>query len=204
MRGKQATFSQNSPHSRPRLGEALLIATLLLAAAQCGAREKSNMAHLEVIVTEANGARSLPCRVHLSSGGRAVYAPDCPRWERDGEFCCEGRFSTDLPAGKIKLLVERGPEWRPHSEEFKIEPGGSRTLRIGLSRRIDMNKRGWYSGDLHVHRPPTDMPLLMCGRSNRPRKRCASPTQARSTSPWAEKNGTTPRRRGSLSDEWTS
>ena len=30
-----------------------------------------------------------------------------------------------------------------------------------MKRFVDMRKEGWYSGDLHIHRPPKDIPLLM-------------------------------------------
>jgi hypothetical protein len=30
-----------------------------------------------------------------------------------------------------------------------------------MNRFVDMRSEGWWSGDLHVHRPPDDMPLLM-------------------------------------------
>ena len=103
----------------------------------------------------------LPCRVHLTANGRPIYAPGCPRWERDADFCCDGRFRVEAPAGKVELLVERGPEWESHAETLEIEPGTTRTVEVRLSRWIDMNARGWYGGDLHVHRPLADLPLLM-------------------------------------------
>jgi hypothetical protein len=34
-------------------------------------------------------------------------------------------------------------------------------VRVALERWIDMNRLGWYSGDLHNHRRPEDMPVLM-------------------------------------------
>jgi len=103
----------------------------------------------------------LPCRIHLASGGKPIYAPGFPRWERDADFCCDGKFTVEVPAGKIELLVERGPEWESHAETLDMEAGTTRTIEIALSRWMDMNGRGWYSGDLHVHRPLADMPLLM-------------------------------------------
>jgi hypothetical protein len=103
----------------------------------------------------------LPCRVHLTAGGKPIYAPGFPRWERDADFCCDGRFSVEVPPGKIELLVERGPEWESHAETIEVQSGTTRTVEIALSRWIDMNARGWYSGDLHVHRPLADMPLLI-------------------------------------------
>ena len=36
-------------------------------------------------------------------------------------------------------------------------------MRVDLEipRFYDMNAAGWYSGDLHIHRDPAEMPLLM-------------------------------------------
>jgi hypothetical protein len=115
---------------------------------------------LEVTVTEGAGD-PVPCRVHLTAGGKPVYAPGMPRFERDPHFSCPGCFTVAVPPGKVRILIERGLEYRPFSEEISVEAGQTVQRRVPLERWIDMNQRGWYSGDLHVHRPPADMPLLL-------------------------------------------
>jgi len=139
------------------------ISATLLFAATIAVRHipAAETGHLKVVATEPGTSRPLACNVYLAAGGKAIYAPGYPRWERDGGFSCDGRFAAEVPAGKVELLVERGPEWESRAETVEIVPEATRTVTIALTRWIDMNARGWYSGDLHVHRPVADMPLLM-------------------------------------------
>ena len=85
---------------------------LLTACAAEGAQGR-----LEVTVTEEGGGR-LPCRVHLTAEGQPVHAPGLPRFERDPHFCCPGQFAADVPAGKLSLRIERGPEYAPFTAEL--------------------------------------------------------------------------------------
>lgn len=119
------------------------------------------MGHLEVTVTEGANGKPMPCRVHLTANGKPVYAPGCPRWERDLSFCCNGRFAVDVPAGAVEMALEKGPEWQSRTETLQVGAGETRSIKRSLSRWTDMNAAGWFSGDLHVHRAPGDMPLLM-------------------------------------------
>ena len=64
-------------------------------------------------------------------------------------------FSLDVPAGCF-IEVDRGTEFVPQSVPCK---GGSH--RIALKRWVDMAARGWWSADLHVHRTPAEMPVLV-------------------------------------------
>ena len=134
------------------------VCLILLAACAASAAEAG--ATLAVSVSERGGG-SLPCRVHLAAGGTPVYARGMPRFERDAHFCCPGQFTVSLPPGKAALRIERGPEYVPFTTELALQAGESRRLDVELKRWIDMNARGWYSGDLHVHRAVADMPLLL-------------------------------------------
>ena len=152
-----------SKGSTSHISFTIYLAVLALAAIGAAGAESggAEMGRLEVVVTEEGTSDPLPCRVHLTSNGQPVYAEGFPRWEPDEGFCCGGRFTVDVPPGTIRLIVERGPEWNAHTEAFALLGGQSRQVAISLSRWIDMNARGWFSGDLHAHRPPADMPLLM-------------------------------------------
>jgi hypothetical protein len=120
----------------------LLVGFVLVAAMRVAFAGEAAAGRLVVSVTEEGGTGPLPCRVHLAAGRRPIYAGRLPRFERDRHFCCPGEFAVDVPGGKVSLRVERGPEYVPFTAE----------LQVG---------RGWYSGDLHVHRPVGDMPLLL-------------------------------------------
>ena len=135
----------------------LIAGALLLAAVRLAT---GGTARLHVVVKES-GRDGLPCRVHLTAGGKPVYAPGLPRFERDPHFCCPGKFTVDVPPGTMSLRIERGPEYVPFAAELAAEAGQSLQVPVELARWVHMNERGWYSGDLHVHRRPADMPLLL-------------------------------------------
>jgi hypothetical protein len=139
----------------------ILLAGLLAVMSTCAAVGGEPGAGRLVVSVSEPGGGPLPCRVHLTIGGKPVYAEGLPRFERDPHFCCPGHFEVDVPAGKGRLLVERGPEYIPFATELEVKPGQTRQLPVGLSRWVDMNDRGWFSGDLHVHRPVAYMPLLL-------------------------------------------
>jgi hypothetical protein len=65
-------------------------------------------------------------------------------------------FGIELPPGGYTFTVERGKEYRPliRRAEVTAEPV---QLRLPLHRWIDMGRRGWFSGDTHVHRPLDDL-----------------------------------------------
>jgi len=130
------------------------IVVLVAAGAAVGAESR-----LEVTVTEKG--QPVPCRVHLSAGGKPIYAEGLPRFERDPHFDCPGRFAVQVLPGRVALRIERGPEYAAFATELDVKEGETVRLPVELSRWIDMNARGWFSGDLHVHRPPADMPLLL-------------------------------------------
>jgi hypothetical protein len=99
-------------------------------------------------------------RVHLSqAAGQPVLAPGLPSW-RD-HFNCDGDVKLDLAAGKYRYTIERGPEYRRATGQVDIESGKVREIEVVLARTLDLAAQGWYSGEVHVHRPPDEMPLLM-------------------------------------------
>lgn len=55
-----------------------------------------------------------------------------------------------VPAGKYELVVEHGKTYFPHQQ--MIDVADDVDVSVSLRSWIDMAKRGWYSGDLHIHR----------------------------------------------------
>ena len=139
----------------------LAVAAAFLSAPADASNAATAVGRLSVTVTDGKSNALLPCRVHLTAGGKVIYAPGCPRYERDADFCCDGRFEVDVPAGPVEMLLEKGPEWPSRAETLNLPAATTTTLERTLERWIDMNAEGWFSGDLHVHRPPADVPLLM-------------------------------------------
>ena len=69
-------------------------------------------------------------------------------------------FLVDLPTGDYLFTIERGKEY--HSLEQKVHVG-EEPLKITfrLQRWINMRRRGWYSGETHVHRRIGELPNVM-------------------------------------------
>jgi hypothetical protein len=67
----------------------------------------------------------------------------------DRRWCyVDGTFVVRTSAKSIKLDVRRGPETIPVSRTVQVSEG---PLKIEMQRWINMNDRGYTSGDGHVH-----------------------------------------------------
>lgn len=107
-------------------------------------------------------------RVSVVGGdGRTVMPRGAVAFELDRGFgreshaVADGRFEVDVPAGPITVRVDRGSEFAPAVAEVELEAGRRREVRLRPRRWIDMNAAGWFSGDLHGHRAPADVPRLL-------------------------------------------
>ena len=69
-------------------------------------------------------------------------------------------FIVDVPSGKYTITVERGKEYVPLSQEVVVEKSAVE-VKLPIRRWINMAEQGWYSGDVHSHRPLTDMSNLV-------------------------------------------
>jgi hypothetical protein len=133
---------------------AVLFASLTapLAAAEPGT--------LDIRIVEKGNAKPLPCRIHLAdAAGKSQKAGDLPFF-RD-HFVCPGSVRLELPAGKYRCEIERGPEYTRFDGELTINAGQTNQLAAELARLADLATEGWWSADLHVHRPAADIELLM-------------------------------------------
>jgi hypothetical protein len=69
-------------------------------------------------------------------------------------------FRVELPPGGYTFTVERGKEYRSIVRQVQVGAEPVR-LRLPMHRWINMAKRGWFSGDTHVHRPLDELPNVM-------------------------------------------
>lgn len=161
----------------PRLH--LLPAVLVVCLPAWVGAQPASTAQLRLRVRDDNG-KALPCRIHLTGpDGKPVRADKLPFW-RD-HFVCAGDADLDLAPGTYRYEVERGPEHEKLSGTVDVKE--TRELALKLRRVADLAARGWYSGDLHVHRPSADVPLLMRAEDLR-----VAPviTWWNNTNPWAK------------------
>lgn len=109
----------------------------------------------QVVVDVSAEGKPVPCRIHLKNpDGKPVKPPGFPAWF-DHVVVSESA-TLQLPAGEYTYEVERGPEWSAARGVVR-SPG---SLKAELRRLVDLAAEGWWSGDVHIHRPPADVPLL--------------------------------------------
>ena len=130
----------------------IAIATLLLiGSARC-----------ETLTISVNdeGGEPLPSRIHLKNArGEVQTADQLPSW-RD-HFVCPGQATVKVEPGRYRYQIERGPEFTRAVGEIEVEAGIATPLSVQLKRIAHLREQGCFYADLHVHRPPQDIELLM-------------------------------------------
>ena len=115
---------------------------------------------LELRVVDKQSGQLVPVRIHLKDQrGRSTKPPKVPFWK--DHFVIGGKIVLKLPDGRYTFEIERGPEYRVQSGHFLIRRGATDNKEVVMQRFVDMKSEGWWSGDLHVHRDPRDIELLM-------------------------------------------
>ncbi len=70
--------------------------------------------------------------------------------------------AENLPAASYTVTVEKGKEYFPFSISFDLKENQSRPHEtLELKRWINMEERGWYSGETHLHRPWDQLPVIL-------------------------------------------
>lgn len=115
---------------------------------------------LEIQVTDSKTGEPLAVRMHIwDARGRAVKPRGVPIWK--DHFSFFHKIVLKLRPGHYLFEVERGPEYRYLTGDFVIERGATDNKVIAMQRFVDMKAEGWWSGDLHIHRDPEEIQLLM-------------------------------------------
>ncbi|HUR59397.1 MAG TPA: CehA/McbA family metallohydrolase [Opitutaceae bacterium] len=131
---------------------------------------------IDGVILDAATARPVPARLYVrdDSGGwhfaeSAAAGGAAVRYERQRANSDAMERHVTLPAhpfrlelqpGRYTFTAERGKEFRPLTREVTVAPAMPR-LEFRLERWADMALDGWYSGDTHVHRPPTEIASVM-------------------------------------------
>jgi hypothetical protein len=114
---------------------------------------------VHVRLSVADGNETLACRVHLENErNEGVFPPGFPSF--GDHFSFSGNAELELAPGSYRYEIERGPEYTRATGSFTpAEP--QQRVSVKLERVANLAERGWFSGDLHVHRPVQDAELLM-------------------------------------------
>lgn len=114
---------------------------------------------LQININDVDG-KPLPCRIHLrNEKGEPQRVTGNPFW--NDHFVCAGRVTADLKPGEYRYDIERGPEYERKAGKIAIALGKPVALNETLRRIANLRHDGWYSADLHVHRPLEDVELLI-------------------------------------------
>ncbi|MCH8217336.1 MAG: CehA/McbA family metallohydrolase [Planctomycetes bacterium] len=98
----------------------------------------------------------MPARIQLQASDGRAYSPDggFHRVIASTEthyFHTTGESEIEVPAGRTTIEAIKGFEYRPRSVTVDVPAGGTETVTIRLERLVDLPRRGWYSGDTHIH-----------------------------------------------------
>jgi hypothetical protein len=119
---------------------------------------------LRAAIVDQETGRGVKARCYLTDSADQSWSPSgaityVKPLER--HFIASGEFQIALPPGTYILRVERGTEYLPVIRRIEIRPGDTHDEKVELARWINMNARGWYSGDLHNHRDWQEMSALL-------------------------------------------
>jgi hypothetical protein len=101
--------------------------------------------------SEAKDGQAIPYRKQRTDNLRCVEMHTC---------LSAHPFVIDLPPGRYTLTVERGKEYLPETQDITVGDQPVQVL-IKMRRWIDLQERGWYSGETHVHRALDELPNPM-------------------------------------------
>lgn len=127
----------------------LLILGWLFAMLPAATLEVRLTSPTRIYLTDAKGEMAVPANAVVYKKGKEAH------------FSIAKSFSIELVPGEYTLHAEKGPEYQPFTTRFTLAEGRTQTVNVAVPHRIEMNRRGWYSADLHNHRKLEEMPLLL-------------------------------------------
>lgn len=116
------------------------------------------MAHVTINAADDAGMR-LTVRMHLQDSQGVPVRPVDVQYFGD-HVVFTGTATLNLPPGGYRYAIERGPEFTIATGAFELAAGGSLAIHATLARIANLAAEGWWSGDLHIHREPEEVPLL--------------------------------------------
>jgi hypothetical protein len=117
----------------------------------------SDAARIRFAITDESG-KPIPCKAHFAPLDKDAPKLDLgPKWRAHGcvdQYMSEnGHFTQQLPPGKYRVVVVRGPEYSHLEQEVTVEAGKESVFKGMLKRVVDT--KGWISADFHNHSTPS-------------------------------------------------
>ncbi|MGA2865648.1 MAG: CehA/McbA family metallohydrolase [Verrucomicrobiota bacterium] len=138
----------------------LLVACSWACATVLGALSLAHGAQLRLTILDSDTAKPVPCRIHLKdAAGKPVRPEGLPFWH--DHFVCAGVAELALARGTYTWELDRGPEYLVTTGQLMVAENSPPALTNQLRRLVNLSKEGWWSGELHVHRPLAEIELLM-------------------------------------------
>lgn len=130
-------------------------------------------------VRDADSGRVLPCRLYVQNleTGEPQFARSTAVFGSAVEYnklvaktnsveqhttLSADPFQLQLAPGRYRARAERGKEYLAAETEFTVTDAASSRIPVEISlslkRFVNMQDRGWYSGDTHVHRKMPELP----------------------------------------------
>src|SRR4030095_5636301 len=138
----------------------MLWRNFLRAVLTCGCCVAAYGVEVHFKVVAADTGKPLPCSIHMNNAaGKSMRPGGLPCW--CDHFVCAGIAELDLSPGNYRYEIDRGPEYIVTTGTLAVAESGALAVTNQLRRLINLSKEGWWSGELHVHRPVADIELLM-------------------------------------------
>ena len=84
---------------------------------------------------------------------RTFLLQDSAVWPHDNRFVfyVDGRYQARVPVGSYQLVATKGIEYRMLNKTIEVRADETTRKTYRLKRYVDMPRKGWYSGDVHIH-----------------------------------------------------
>ena len=109
---------------------------------------------LRIALRDKATGKPVTGRVSIERKGGKFVAPVGALYrvlKSDSHFYCVGAAELPLPAGEYRVKVYRGPEYRVKYRDIIIPVDKRLDVTVTLERWANNAKRGWYSGENHIH-----------------------------------------------------
>lgn len=114
----------------------------------------------QVRVVDAETKKPISVRMSIRNSRNALIKQRGVPYH-GGNFCFFGQHTFKLPRGVYSYTIEKGLEYRTVSGQFEIKRDANDGVTVSVPRFTSMAQRGWWSGDLSIQRPQSDLPVLM-------------------------------------------